>query len=475
MTTPLSAAELHQQLIAPFPALSVLWRVGTIDEERAFADATPYIDARTIQNRLDALVTPMGWRNSYVEVVTGNRIAAIRCKLELCIDGNWYSKEDGAQVDLNTKPEYAIKGAYSDALKRAAVQWGLGRYLHELARAMPQLPCVIERPSTQNSPAYATFELEPVVPPEFVAPDEVEAAKSAYEHFKAQLSGYEAEQEKLDERRRVANEEVAQRSANAAAQADSIARGHKGTHVPNTDAFSLRAPLVPNHQVPDGQQPASVMELLSADATARVKGSPTPHDTAAATPVVEPSTPVAKDTEITRPVVKKSAQVQDQSPAPETDKPDAAPVADSPVVVQTDATAVTPPLDADANAHATPVDTVIDAPRRGRQARDTAVDREAQAAAKAAAQAVAEAAVESATPSAEKQDPAPAETPKQASGTDEWVLEPGEDEAIFKDTLAKVRSGKIPVTMLTTYIRGPRFEKLLRPETKDYLVAQANR
>jgi hypothetical protein len=43
-------------------------------------------------------------------------------------DGTWVTKIDGAEP---TQIE-SIKGAYSDSFKRAAVKWGIGRYLYRL-------------------------------------------------------------------------------------------------------------------------------------------------------------------------------------------------------------------------------------------------------------------------------------------------------------------------------------------------------
>lgn len=87
-----------------------------------------YIDARAVMDRLDDTVGPLQWRDSYREGAAGGLI----CRIELCSwrDGEpvWVGKEDGAE---NTKVE-AVKGGMSDAFKRAAVKWGIGRYLYSL-------------------------------------------------------------------------------------------------------------------------------------------------------------------------------------------------------------------------------------------------------------------------------------------------------------------------------------------------------
>ena len=48
------------------------------------------------------------------------------CELSINIDGTWITKSDGAD-DSNIE---GAKGGISDALKRAAVLFGIGRYLY---------------------------------------------------------------------------------------------------------------------------------------------------------------------------------------------------------------------------------------------------------------------------------------------------------------------------------------------------------
>jgi hypothetical protein len=124
--------NVFQQLAAEFPRAMVSWRAQNItsgDNPKALALA--YIDARDVMKRLDAVVGPSNWEDSYEETAKGRVI----CKLRLCIDGEWVSKSDGAG-DTDVESE---KGALSDAFKRAAVKWGIGRYLYDLET--PWVPC----------------------------------------------------------------------------------------------------------------------------------------------------------------------------------------------------------------------------------------------------------------------------------------------------------------------------------------------
>ena len=80
-----------------------------------------YIDARDVMNRLDEVFGIGGWQTEY-QNVGGRMICSLSCK----VDDNWVTKSDGAG-DTDIEGE---KGGISDSLKRAAVVWGIGRYLY---------------------------------------------------------------------------------------------------------------------------------------------------------------------------------------------------------------------------------------------------------------------------------------------------------------------------------------------------------
>lgn len=84
-----------------------------------------YIDARDVMKRLDDVLGVENWRDEYKEVNGG-----IICTLHIRNgqDGEWIGKSNGANY---TKIE-PVKGGISGALKRAAVEWGVGRYLYYL-------------------------------------------------------------------------------------------------------------------------------------------------------------------------------------------------------------------------------------------------------------------------------------------------------------------------------------------------------
>ena len=84
-----------------------------------------YIDARSVMKRLDDVMGIDGWQDSYKSIE--NRTI---CELSLKINGVWITKSDGAG---DTKIEGA-KGGISDSFKRAAVKFGIGRYLYYLPK-----------------------------------------------------------------------------------------------------------------------------------------------------------------------------------------------------------------------------------------------------------------------------------------------------------------------------------------------------
>lgn len=116
--------QLFAALAAEFPRDAVHWRAQTLTKDGTKALALAYLDARDVMDRLDSACTPAGWSNSVVETAKGRLISTIQIK----IDGEWIGKTDGAG-DTAVEGE---KGGISDAIKRAAVLWGVGRYLYRL-------------------------------------------------------------------------------------------------------------------------------------------------------------------------------------------------------------------------------------------------------------------------------------------------------------------------------------------------------
>ena len=109
--------DLLVRLKAPFPADKLSWRIGQKNKDKTKAMMLVYIDSRDVQDRLDE-VCGLNWSDSYSEV---------RGRLVCSITINGVTRTDGAG-DTDFEAE---KGGLSDAFKRAAVKWGVGRYLYD--------------------------------------------------------------------------------------------------------------------------------------------------------------------------------------------------------------------------------------------------------------------------------------------------------------------------------------------------------
>lgn len=114
------------QLREPFPSADVEWRIGRAgkNDKGVWAMCLAYITNRAIMERLDDVCGPENWRNEYKDAPAGG----VLCGISIRVGDEWVTKWDGAD---NTEME-AVKGGLSGSMKRAAVQWGIGRYLYHL-------------------------------------------------------------------------------------------------------------------------------------------------------------------------------------------------------------------------------------------------------------------------------------------------------------------------------------------------------
>ncbi len=118
--------ELKNKLQEPFKENEVEWRIGSTGFKK---DGTPwamclaYINARAVMDRLDNVVGPERWKDTYKEVGGG-----AMCELSIKIGDEWVTKMNGSDP---TDTE-AFKGTISKAFVRTAVNWGIGRYLYDL-------------------------------------------------------------------------------------------------------------------------------------------------------------------------------------------------------------------------------------------------------------------------------------------------------------------------------------------------------
>lgn len=120
-----------KDLYKPFPPDELEWRLGPskMYKGELHYQAFAYITARAIMNRLDDVCGQENWSNEYVEWPGG-----AKCGISVCVRDKWVTKWDGAEVKTKNRFIDSIKTLFSDSMKRAAVQWGVGRYLYELPR-----------------------------------------------------------------------------------------------------------------------------------------------------------------------------------------------------------------------------------------------------------------------------------------------------------------------------------------------------
>lgn len=112
--------ELEKQLKAP---MVYKWRIQSINDYKATCVA--YVDARDVMDRLDEVFGVDGWEDEYHEAD-----GKLFCKLSCHFPG-----KDIAITKSDTGSESNVekdKGLASDTFKRAAVKFGVGRFLYSL-------------------------------------------------------------------------------------------------------------------------------------------------------------------------------------------------------------------------------------------------------------------------------------------------------------------------------------------------------
>ena len=150
--------DIFERLSGAFNKKDIHWRIGATNK-RAYNAASAekqkemkregmplaYIDARDVMDRLDEVLGPENWTDSYQEF-SGRVI----CSIGVRTNGEWVYKSDGAG---DTDVEGA-KGGLSDAFKRAGVKHGIGRYLYGCKTPWIELTDRWEKPKNYDGSAY---------------------------------------------------------------------------------------------------------------------------------------------------------------------------------------------------------------------------------------------------------------------------------------------------------------------------------
>lgn len=129
--------QVRDLLASPFPEEDIDWKPQTAgwkgkgDEAKPWVKLIAFIDNRAIQKRLDDVCGINGWRNEFTPLPGGGMMCGLSIRFEDttgAIPYEWVTKYDGAPA---TEIE-SVKGGISSAMKRAATQWGIGRYLYDV-------------------------------------------------------------------------------------------------------------------------------------------------------------------------------------------------------------------------------------------------------------------------------------------------------------------------------------------------------
>lgn len=124
-------ATIISQLRQPFPANRVDWKVQTAaGGEKALVVA--YVDARDISERLNS-VCPNQWSTKFTPIYQSEKINAVECSLTIR-DGDTSSTRSDVGVGDHEDDRLGagLKILWSDAIKRAAVHFGVNSCVYEL-------------------------------------------------------------------------------------------------------------------------------------------------------------------------------------------------------------------------------------------------------------------------------------------------------------------------------------------------------
>lgn len=120
----MASDEIRKALREPFKLSQLGFKPQSVKGNRAIA--LPYIDSRDVMNRLDDVVGVENWKDEYAVLPDGS----VQCLLSIRIGDGWVSKSDVGSPSEQPDSGDRMKAAFSDALKRAAVKWDIGRYLY---------------------------------------------------------------------------------------------------------------------------------------------------------------------------------------------------------------------------------------------------------------------------------------------------------------------------------------------------------
>lgn len=188
----MTAREIQQALSAPFAPDKIGWKAQSVKNNRALAVA--YCDARDVMDRLDAVLGVENWEDSYDIAADGSVV----CQLRVKIGESWVVKSDVGSQSEQPDSGDRLKAAFSDALKRAAVKFGIGRYLYSLPAVWCDYdPVKKQLVGTPQLPAWALPGKSAPMPKPAPAADISESAATA-KTLVARLQGAKSRDEGVE-------------------------------------------------------------------------------------------------------------------------------------------------------------------------------------------------------------------------------------------------------------------------------------
>ncbi len=114
------------QHISIFAALAAPFAADEVRTRNQAGRDLQYVTARTVMNRLDEALGPENWWDEYTPMQN-----AVICKLTVRLpDGSTVTKSDAGGFTVTADASDLEKTGFSDAFKRAAVKFGVARYLY---------------------------------------------------------------------------------------------------------------------------------------------------------------------------------------------------------------------------------------------------------------------------------------------------------------------------------------------------------
>lgn len=126
MTT---AEEVFRALQEPFPVKFLSWTVIATNKEKTDALVSPYIGAHHIMARFDDVLGPLNWQTG-LQGQVGYLIKGIGIRIGKSKDWVWRWEPGVFEATRSTNVRrIEILGSATVGLRRAAIEWGVGRYL----------------------------------------------------------------------------------------------------------------------------------------------------------------------------------------------------------------------------------------------------------------------------------------------------------------------------------------------------------